>query len=679
MGPDPDSCNTVEDTGRTVAQGFNELPNLNKLSNSADDITLRVWEKGDTNDVDHKQLTDNPDIQVTYIDTPNVPADLEAAASSAGSGGVACDTTNPGTNGSASGLPHIGKTDSTNGPFIVGTFTTDDTNSVAGSIKYWNNATPSTTTTIKTATGTGRLSAEIPATFTSGLANGTVIGYQAQASDSFGGTTYASAFSKPCYFAVDPTAPNPPTVTTSFDQSASQPVGTALTFTVTQAAGDTATKFVWDLDNQPPTTSPPADMTCTASSTTCPLANGGATITITVPSPGPRILWLYEMDTAGNESGWTSLGSPGSSATFTGAADPAVSYTAGASLAANFAAALGAGQPYDNTIISTQAGQSGTANGDGGQLVRRGPADQRGLGSGEGDHRGRGQLRAALLWDLRQRTGQPAGGQPDRRDRPRRRPGQCPTGPNNCPCLSTPPGPAPGPAPARQPASQPPFTARASDSCGIMCSHLVQELGLLDPVTTPVRTHRVRQVSTGITQSLGPDCNGLTFKYGACPSERGAAGTTPQQVKASAIGAAIILGGAILDPLLDAALGIGAAAEDAGTAAGKEITTYYPPDRGFFDEPTSQNLETGTRIDRYGREGGTFVSPEGTPEAMRALPPGATTRPYNIYEVVNPIEVRAGTVAPWFGQLGLGTQYELPDSVGNLIENGYLKLAEDGE
>jgi len=34
--------------------------------------------------------------------------------------------------------------------------------------------------------------------------------------------------------------------------------------------------------------------------------------------------------------------------------------------------------------------------------------------------------------------------------------------------------------------------------------------------------------------------------------------------------------------------------------------------------------------------------------------------------------------SPWFGQLGLGTQYELPDSVGNLIQNGYLKLAEDG-
>jgi RHS repeat-associated protein len=78
-----------------------------------------------------------------------------------------------------------------------------------------------------------------------------------------------------------------------------------------------------------------------------------------------------------------------------------------------------------------------------------------------------------------------------------------PTGPNNCPCLSTPPGPAPGPAPARQPASQPPFTAQASGSCGIMCGNPARELGLLGPVTTPVRTHAVRQASTGITESQG--------------------------------------------------------------------------------------------------------------------------------------------------------------------------------
>jgi hypothetical protein len=121
------------------------------------------------------------------------------------------------------------------------------------------------------------------------------------------------------------------------------------------------------------------------------------------------------------------------------------------------------------------------------------------------------------------------------------------------------------------------------------------------------------------------------------------------------------------------------AGEDAaGTAAGKEITTYYPSNRGFLGEPTSQVLESGARIGGYGSEGGTFVSPEGIPQPMRALPPGATMRPDNVYEVVNPIEVQAGTVVPWFGQFGLGIQYELSGSIANLIQNGFLKLAEDG-
>jgi RHS repeat-associated protein len=40
------------------------------------------------------------------------------------------------------------------------------------------------------------------------------------------------------------------------------------------------------------------------------------------------------------------------------------------------------------------------------------------------------------------------------------------------------------------------------------------------------------------------------FKYGACPGEAGAAGTTSQQVRQSFTGAAIIIGGAIFDPVV---------------------------------------------------------------------------------------------------------------------------------
>ena len=150
----------------------------------------------------------------------------------------------------------------------------------------------------------------------------------------------------------------------------------------------------------------------------------------------------------------------------------------------------------------------------------------------------------------------------------------------------------PAPATGRQPASQPPFTAQAGDSCGIICTHLAQEENLMDPVTTPVRARTVHQVSTGITdpaaRMYAGGCNPMVFKYGGCSSERGAAGTTPQQVKHSALGAALILGTAI--PVGDILGSVfGAAAEDTGSAtrvfwtggdAAKAAATKFAVEKG---------------------------------------------------------------------------------------------------
>jgi hypothetical protein len=88
---------------------------------------------------------------------------------------------------------------------------------------------------------------------------------------------------------------------------------------------------------------------------------------------------------------------------------------------------------------------------------------------------------------------------------------------------------------------------------------------------------------------------------------------------------------------------------------------------------TAETLSVGTRIDRYGYEAGTFLSPEGTPTWMRSLAPGTTSKPYGVYEVSKPVTVQSGKVAPWFGQPGQGTQYELPMSVGDAIAKDYLK------
>ena len=68
------------------------------------------------------------------------------------------------------------------------------------------------------------------------------------------------------------------------------------------------------------------------------------------------------------------------------------------------------------------------------------------------------------------------------------------------------------------------------------------------------------------------------------------------------------------------------------------------------------------------------MSPIGTPYPMRALPPGSNQKPYTIYRVLKPIDnVAASKIMPWFGEIGLGIQYELPKSVKSYIESGHLE------
>jgi hypothetical protein len=73
-------------------------------------------------------------------------------------------------------------------------------------------------------------------------------------------------------------------------------------------------------------------------------------------------------------------------------------------------------------------------------------------------------------------------------------------------------------------------------------------------------------------------------------------------------------------------------------------------------------------VDRFGTGAGSYVSPIGTPYTMRSLP-GSPVNPPTVYEVLQPLEVDAGTVAPAYGQIGLGTQYKLPASVDSLIDS----------
>ena len=102
-------------------------------------------------------------------------------------------------------------------------------------------------------------------------------------------------------------------------------------------------------------------------------------------------------------------------------------------------------------------------------------------------------------------------------------------------------------------------------------------------------------------------------------------------------------------------------------------TWKYPDNQGFLGASKDEVLPKGTVLDRFGGEKGDFLSPAGTPYEGRALPPTSKNAPYNAYEVMRPLPVQSGPIAPAFGQPGGGTQFLAPRSVGDLVDSGYLR------
>lgn len=106
-------------------------------------------------------------------------------------------------------------------------------------------------------------------------------------------------------------------------------------------------------------------------------------------------------------------------------------------------------------------------------------------------------------------------------------------------------------------------------------------------------------------------------------------------------------------------------------------TWNWPESLGFAEPPSTSTLSVGARLDRYGSPDGAFLSPKGTSYEQRALAPGSRAGGYYEYEVIKPMPVIQGKVAPAFDQPGGGMQI-LPSfpsrvNVQWLIDNGYLR------
>ena len=86
----------------------------------------------------------------------------------------------------------------------------------------------------------------------------------------------------------------------------------------------------------------------------------------------------------------------------------------------------------------------------------------------------------------------------------------------------------------------------------------------------------------------------------------------------------------------------------------------YPANLGFSGPTSNVTLPLGTRLDRVGGPTGSFLAPAGIGYEGRSSPPGSGASSVHRYEVIGPLPVIQGEIAPAFGQPGGGVQI-LPD------------------
>jgi hypothetical protein len=324
-------------------------PIQNAADGSWNTLSFRLWEQGQGNystgahnETYFKQFSPNPWMQVYYDNAPNAPS--EGAISTGGSYEDCLGSSDP-TVGNVNG----------SGVTMQAKFTDPDGDEMTPTFRYKIGSGSWTTVAATGNVSSGNKgTGVIPAATVDAQADGANFYWEAEATDGTLSSGYSS--SGECTFTVYPTSPPPPTISAASaptDCPAGTPAGTIVascrvSFTITSndTAADPATEVVWGLDQAPPATGPP-------DSNVVDLNGTSTSVTVIVPSPGPHALYAYVVDQAGNDSAGAAP------QTFSASAD---SWPAAYS---SFTAALSAGEPFDNTMISTTAGKSGGANADG--------------------------------------------------------------------------------------------------------------------------------------------------------------------------------------------------------------------------------------------------------------------------------------------------------------------------
>lgn len=111
------------------------------------------------------------------------------------------------------------------------------------------------------------------------------------------------------------------------------------------------------------------------------------------------------------------------------------------------------------------------------------------------------------------------------------------------------------------------------------------------------------------------------------------------------------------------------------------IHVNWPPNNGATDAgETDEFLTEGADYDRYGKSGGSYISPADTPRSMRSMPDDAYRGDVNqagalrrYRAMADDIPAHTSTAAPWFGEEGGADQQRLDSSVQDLVDQGKMK------